>query len=404
MSPGPVGRTYLFAGGGTGGHIYPGLAIAERLRELEPGARAVFLVSDRAVDAKILSGAGEAFAAIPATPFSLRPRGLLRFVGSWGGAVRAARAEIRRARAGDGADGAHAERREVVMVAMGGFVAAPCAQAARADRVPLALVNLDAAPGKANRLIERFASLVLTGAVVDRPSGRAWTCVGPIVRGAALAPADAGACRAGFGLDPDRPTLLVTGGSQGAGSINALLREWVGLESCPLREHAWQVIHQTGREDAAADELRAAYERAGIRAHLAAYLDPMGPAWGAASLAIGRAGAGTVAEAWANRVPTLFLPYPFHRDGHQRVNAQPLVACGGAVVDTDRIEARETLKHAGEVLSRLVRDEKERESMRRALGSLGPADGAREAGRTLHAWRRDPRPTRVGGQDTGGTG
>ncbi|MDX9910420.1 MAG: UDP-N-acetylglucosamine--N-acetylmuramyl-(pentapeptide) pyrophosphoryl-undecaprenol N-acetylglucosamine transferase [Phycisphaerales bacterium] len=375
-------RTYLFAGGGTGGHIYPGLAIVERLREIEPDARAVFLVSDREVDARILSAVGEAFVVIPARPIVFRPRGMLRFIGSWGGAVRAARAEIARARSGEGD-----APREVVMVAMGGFVAAPCAQAARAERVPLALVNLDAAPGKANRWIARFAGMVLTGTQVEGEVARGWTRVGPIVRRAAIAPGDARACRSGFGLDPDRLTLLVAGGSQGAGSINAFVRAWVDSQDCPLRAGGWQVVHQAGRDDGEIDTLRAAYERAGVAAHVTAFLDPMGPAWGAADLAISRAGAGSVAEAWANRVPTLFLPYPYHRDQHQRVNARALESCGGAVVETDRIDATENVRHIGETLLRLVRDASARESMRRALETLGPADGAGEAAKRLQPWR-----------------
>src|SRR5690606_17160522 len=115
----------------------------------------------------------------------------------------------------------------IVAVAMGGFVAAPCAQAARVEKVELALVNLDAVPGKANRWIARRADRVLTAADVGPPE---WARIGAIVRRQALAPGSPAACRAALGLDPDRPVLLVTGASQGARSLNELMVELVERE------------------------------------------------------------------------------------------------------------------------------------------------------------------------------
>ena len=102
----------------------------------------------------------------------------------------------------------------------------------------------------------------------------------------------------------------------------------------------------------------------------------MGRVWGASDLAIGRCGAGSVGEAWANRVPCIFMPYPYHRDQHQRQNALPLENAGGATIVEDRIEVSENLAGAGRVLGSLMADGSRREGMREKLRELGPADGA----------------------------
>ena len=361
--------TYIFAGGGTGGHIYPALAIWDELVEIDPGCRCVVACSDRPLDARILEAEGRDFEVIPAKPLGLKPRALWRFVGSWGPSVRAGRRLIADSRSGGA---------RVVVVAMGGFVAAPLVQSARAERVPIMLVNLDAVPGKANRWIARHADQTLavcgcTGA----DSG--WSTIPPIVRRKAVASETAGVCRASFDLDPSTRTLLVTGGSQGAGTINHLLRTLASHPQKPLE--GWQVLHQCGERDL--ESVRKAYEGAGVRATVRAFLTDMGRAYGAASLSIGRSGAGSVAEIWANRLPAIFLPYPYHRDQHQRFNAQPLVECGGARVVDDLLDPEKTLAGAGSGLISLLKRDVLVDEMRRAMDSLGPADGANLVARAL---------------------
>ncbi|MCC6661842.1 MAG: glycosyltransferase [Phycisphaerales bacterium] len=386
------------AGGGTGGHLYPGLAIKEQLEAIAP-ARCVFLCSTRPLDAEILGREGVEFDAIPAAPMSLRPRGLLRFARSWGRSVRAARTVIRREAAGGA---------PVHLVAMGGFVAAPCVQAARAERCTVTLVNLDAVPGRANRWIARHAARIVTSTPVADES---WPVVPPIVRKAAINSMPKPECRTALGLAPDLPTLLVTGASQGARSINRLMmallareRGAFGYPAAPSRiqdrhgvaGYPWQVIHQTGRgED---DAVRAAYTGAGVPALVQPFFDRMGLAWGAADLAVSRAGAGSVAEAWASRVPTVFLPYPYHRDQHQRFNARPLEAAGGAVIATDRIEESANLPGAGRVIVELMKDAAARSEMGAALARLGPVDGAQRVARLLLAGNETPHPVGLAGR------
>ncbi|NUQ53345.1 MAG: UDP-N-acetylglucosamine--N-acetylmuramyl-(pentapeptide) pyrophosphoryl-undecaprenol N-acetylglucosamine transferase [Phycisphaerales bacterium] len=367
-------RAFVLAGGGTGGHIFPNLAIAEQLESLiGRRPRCVFAVSARPLDAQILKDESREFEVIPAEPFVLRPRGFLKFLNSWGRSVRAARELLQKLKRDHG---------RVDVVATGGFVSAPVAQAARVERVPVTLVNLDATPGRANRWIARHAARVFTAA---EASSVGWPVIRPLVRAAAMAPGDARACRKKLGLDPDRPVLFVTGASQGAGTINKLLVALVEKHTSDFVSRGWQVIHQTGPRTDAKDieNSRGAMKSAGIPAIVEPFFREMGVAWGAADLAISRSGAGSVAEAWANATPSVFLPYPYHKDQHQRANAVILLRAGACVVEDDLIDPEKNAGRAGATLLELMRDDAKREAMRAALKSLGPADGANTVARAL---------------------
>ncbi|MEX0876253.1 MAG: glycosyltransferase, partial [Phycisphaerales bacterium] len=189
-------RAFVFAGGGTGGHIYPALAIIEQIRALDPTASVQLLISSRPGDAEILAPTGIDHQPLPAMPFSTRPRGLARFLGAWVPSVRRTRACLHELKADH----------DPVLVAMGGFVAAPAARGGHCEGVPVVLVNLDAVPGKANELIARRARTVWTAADVE--GHRDWHRVRPIVRASTLDTPSQGPSRRSFGLDPDRPTLL----------------------------------------------------------------------------------------------------------------------------------------------------------------------------------------------------
>ncbi len=361
-----MSRTFLFAGGGSGGHISPALAIAERLVELDPSVETVFMCSTRRIDTTMLAEANVDFTPIPGAPFSVRPRGLARFAHSWVRSRKAARAEIQ-------------DRRIDRVVAMGGFVAAPVVSAANRAGAPVTLINLDDPPGKANRWIARRCDHVLSAIEIVGHPGFAERVVGMPIRSSAVASAAPQSCRTGLGLDPDLPTLLVTGASQGARSINGLVAAMAGAE--PDLFEGWQVLHLTGAGDES--RARAAWDTAGVTATVHPFLHGMGAAWGAADLAVSRAGASSVAEAWANAVPTLFLPYPHHGDRHQHRNAAPMVAAGGAVVETDAVETNANVARAGSTLRELMRDRPRLRSMRAALQARPAPDAARTIARLL---------------------
>jgi len=346
-----------FAGGGSGGHLVPAMAIAERLAADSPGLDPLVLCSRRPIDHEWLERAGLAHVPLAAEPFRPTPRGVMRFLRGHRRAVIDAVAALR-------------DHRSEVLVAVGGFASVPGVAAARRLGIPVLLLNLDARPGRANRFVAGRADRVVSAVEVegDRRFGEV---VGPPVRRAAIAARSPAESRRELGLEPDRPTLLVTGASHGAASLNRFMAMWVAATPGDL--DGWQVLHLTG---GATDELESAYREAGIPAAVISTLDSMGGAWGAATLAISRAGANSVAEIEANAVPSVLVPYPFHRDRHQWHNAAPLAAAGGAVIAEDRIDADANLGSIGDACRGLLENPGEIEAMRHRLRDRPHADGS----------------------------
>ncbi len=364
-----AGACIAFAGGGSGGHLSPGLAMAERLMSLGGGVGSLFLCSDRPVDALMLGEAGARFLPMPARPPSLHPLKLLRFLRSW----RATRAA---------AGGAMREANVRHVVSLGGFVSAPVVRQARAMGVPVTLLNLDATPGRANRSVARWATQVWSAVPakgLPRWDGRV---IGFPVRRSAIAPGEAAACRAQLGLQPTLQTLLVTGASQGATSLNRFVPHFAGQRAGLLA--GWQVLHLAGSlPEGQLSALREAYRAAGVAAVVMPFLHRMGLAWGAADVALTRAGANSVAEAELNRVPCLFVPYPYHRDLHQRENARHLVEAGAAAIALDAIEPEANMPVMGRLLESLLTDGPARDRMHAALTALPRVDAAETVARRL---------------------
>jgi len=355
----------LFAGGGTGGHLFPALAIHEQLPEHTP---VHYACSNRPLDSRILTDANADFTPLPAAPPALRPDRALRFASGWWRSASVTRRIIRELR--DAAD-------RVVMCTLGGFVAPPAVRAARAERVPVLMINLDAVPGAANRFIAGQVTDILTAVPVK---DRDWPVVPPVVRRAftrAIDPADA---RRGYHLDPDLHTLLITGGSQGARSVGGFALAVATAN--PDAFHGWQVLHQCGAHDEPS-EIASRWNALGIRAEVHPFLSDMPGAWAAATLHLGRCGAGTVAEAAATRTPSVFMPYPWHKDQHQKLNALPLVDASAAACIDDRIDPDANARDHAQTLLDLIQDEATREAMSRALRALPEPNGARQIAHRL---------------------
>ena len=342
---------YLLAGGGTAGHVNPLLATADRLRERDPDATVLVLGTAEGLEARLVPERGYELLTVPRLPFPRRPNAdLVRFPGRWRATVRAARAHVR-------------ERGVDVVVGFGGYASAPAYRAARLEKVPIAIHEANAKPGLANRLGARFTRFVgVTFAATKLSHSRV---VGfPLRR--EIETLDRPARRAEgareFGLDPRRPTLLVTGGSSGARRINDTVHGTVA----ELLGTGWQVLHLSGG-------LREAVDDPGLEGyHLLAYSDRMDLALAASDLAISRAGSATVSELAAVGLPAVFVPYPVG-NGEQALNALDAIGAGGALVVAD---AAFTARWVLDELVPLLGDRARVAEMAARIATVGHRDGA----------------------------
>lgn len=315
------GAHYVFAGGGTGGHLLPGLAVANALCTLSPHAQVTFFTTTRPLDRQLLTPTPYAQVEQSVQPFPSNPLRLGSAWWAWRQSVRAARLHFQ-------------HHRPAAVLGLGGYAAGPAVVAARALQIRAAILNPDAIPGRANRFLARYADLVVLQWDVARkrlPASamcQTWGC--PIR--AEFATADGLEGRRRFELDADRPVLLVTGASQGARTVNrAVTRVWPTF----WNDHQqWQLLHLSGAADE--DEVRRAYAAAGVPAVVRAFTSEMAAALAAADLVISRAGASTLAELTVLGKPSILLPYPFHRDRHQHANARVLAERGAAIILEDR--------------------------------------------------------------------
>jgi UDP-N-acetylglucosamine--N-acetylmuramyl-(pentapeptide) pyrophosphoryl-undecaprenol N-acetylglucosamine transferase len=359
-------RTFLFAGGGSGGHISPGLAVAERLLEHDPNTQCHFICSDRTIDRTMLNNAGVTFQTMPARGLGRSPQSVVRWYKGYRNTIKCMRDVF--------------ENRTVDMVlTLGGYVAAPVAAAAASQHIPLMLLNLDRVPGKANRRIAARTENRFTAVPLVHPK-KGWNVIGMPIRRSAIASMPAAECRSTLGLDPNRNVLLLTGASQGARTLNTVMPRIASERTGVFAD--WQVLHLCGDTDMV-EPLRAQWSKSGVDAKVIGFLHAMGLAWGAADACVSRAGASSVAEAHANAVPTIFLPYPFHRDDHQRFNAEPLVALGGAALVTDEIDPDRTAATLGDALETMMQSPQLRQQMQRALRNEAWVDAASDVARHL---------------------
>jgi UDP-N-acetylglucosamine--N-acetylmuramyl-(pentapeptide) pyrophosphoryl-undecaprenol N-acetylglucosamine transferase len=307
----------LLAGGGTAGHTSPLIATADALLRRVPGVEITCLGTERGIETRVIPAAGYRLELIPPVPLPRRPSvDLLRVPGRLGAAVRATRAVV---------DRCHPD----VVVGFGGYVSTPAYVVARRLGLPLVIHEGNALPGLANR----FGALCCTRHVATSFPGtrlRHGRFIGlPIRRSIATLdrPAMRAAAREHYGLRADLPTLLVTGGSQGARRIN----ESVGAAAADLGRAGVQVLHVSGPKGTV---LLPAPEPGAPPYVVVAFEERMELAYAAADAVVGRAGASSVTEAAALGLPAVFVPLPIG-NGEQAANAEAVVAAGGAVLVAD---------------------------------------------------------------------
>jgi UDP-N-acetylglucosamine--N-acetylmuramyl-(pentapeptide) pyrophosphoryl-undecaprenol N-acetylglucosamine transferase len=343
--------------GGTGGHIYPALAVAAALRARDASTDVLFIGAG-GLESRLIPQAGWPFRRVAARQLSRR----LSWRVPWAAAVTVAgtlqsTAHLRAFRPG-------------VVLSAGGYAAAPVGAAAALLRIPLVLQEQNLHPGVTHRLLRRWAR------AVSVPHASAARVFGgkAVVTGVPIDPARVlgGARERGlrrFGLDPSRMTVLVLGGSQGARSINEAMVDAAPRLADPDRV---QVLHQTGAAHEGWVSARAA--RLGRPVYVAVgYIEDVADAYACADLVVCRAGASTLAEVTARGLPCIVVPYPHAAEGHQDVNARLHAVSGAAVLLPDRELSGARL--AG-LLDRLRADPAALRAMAAASRRLGRPDAA----------------------------
>ena len=340
---------YLLTGGGTAGHVNPLLTVAKALAERQSTGHIWALGTKAGLESRLVPEAGFDLLTIEKLPFPRRP-GIWALVFPF--KFLFAVAKVRK----------YLRTNSINMViGFGGYVSAPAYLAARLEKVPLVIHEANALPGIANKFGNRFASAA--GRAFRSADLQHSEFVGMPLRREIVALAsrkDAGAARRHFGLRSDQLTLLVTGGSLGANSIN----QTVELSRPVLAAAGIQVLHIVGGSSELEEISEPEYRR--IR-----YLDQMELAISASDFAISRAGAATVSEFSAVGLPALYVPYPVG-NGEQSFNLVDVVAAGGGL---SVLDAEFTPEYVRSVLIPMLSDTKKLSSMSLAAREAGVLDG-----------------------------
>ncbi len=311
-------------GGGSGGHLFPAIAVAHSILREHPDARIQFLVSHRAIDLKILQSAGWPNSQIDVYPYVKLPQrdgsiGRLLMVSEMWRSFRQAKRLL-------------TVFSPNVAIGVGAMASVPGVIAASRLSVPIALMEQNTLPGKANRTLARRAKLILAGLPFDERYSDDWPCeisvTGTPVREQISSL---------FNRDPsslnERPRLLILGGSQGSRSVNRLVLEALSDEHCVPSD--WQIVHQTGQSQV--EEVSAEYARHGRTATVLSFLPDLPQQLKVATVVISRAGAGTLQELACAGLPSILIPFSKSANDHQRLNAMCFQAADSAalVLETD---------------------------------------------------------------------
>jgi UDP-N-acetylglucosamine--N-acetylmuramyl-(pentapeptide) pyrophosphoryl-undecaprenol N-acetylglucosamine transferase len=394
--------TILFAGGGTGGHLYPGLSVAQALQKIAPDIRPLFLCTQRDIDRIILQPTGFPFITQPIVPPVTTVPGLLKFWKSW----RESKDLIRSLVKGKphGWQSVGPPTKISAILGLGGYAAGVAVKYCALHKIPAAILNQDVIPGKANQYLMRYVSTVCcqfeqtrnhvpaehrdklktTGCPIrpeilgdylplppgeGRGEGVPASNVHPPIANLQSRRPDASRR---LELDPNLQTLVITGASQGAQTIN----EAVPVLLADLKLQGWQILHLAGREHATA--VRDAYRNLPTSppVRVIDFTPEMADIWAVADLAIARSGASTCAELCACGLPSILMPYPFHRDLHQRANAKVLADACAAILLDDEKDPKKNAAKLRPLLEPLLVDATRRRTMAQAAKKLAHPDAA----------------------------
>lgn len=345
----------LIAGGGTGGHLFPGIALAEEITTRHHKNDVVFVGTDRGLEARVVPAAGYKLETIPSQGLkgmgALRLiKGLLMLPASFAASWRILR-----------------RYRPDVVVGVGGYSSGPVVLSAWFQRIPTAVQEQNALAGFTNRVLGKFVRAVFISFDEARkafPNGKTHLIGNPIRR--ALMDNYLRSHQA-----HEKFSILIFGGSLGAKGVNTRMIE--ALEHLKDLKGDLRIIHQTGKRDLEA--VREGYAKAGFEADVVEFIDDMSKAYAQSELVICRAGATTLAELTVCKKASILIPFPFAADNHQEVNAQALVNSGAAVMFRESELTGERL--AAEIRS-LKGDPTRLKKMEKAAGLLGRPEAAKE--------------------------
>lgn len=359
---------YIFAGGGTGGHLAPGIAVAEQLRCERPDCRIHFVGSGRPVESQMLEPTGFEYSVCETFPLNVLKRRPFGFLRSQWQAFRSACRDI-------------SQDRPTAIIGLGGFASVPFAIAAKRRHVPCLLLEQNSVPGKANRWLSRWHPICLTfeqSAQHLRRHAVSYLTGNPLreeIRQLAISDDP-------LPLNP--PTLLILGGSLGSRQVNDSIVN--AVETLASELTGWRIVHQTGPEGT--ESARNLYSKLGIANEVAPFFPDLPARLATATLAVTRAGASTLTELSAVGIPAILIPYPAAADDHQTKNAQLFADVNAAVLvmSSDRSFAPIEL---APVLKPLLSDTSRLLDMGRAMKTLGKPSAAADVAATLNSLLRD---------------
>jgi UDP-N-acetylglucosamine--N-acetylmuramyl-(pentapeptide) pyrophosphoryl-undecaprenol N-acetylglucosamine transferase len=382
----------VFAGGGTLGHLFPGLALAERLANDAPHLRIAVAGGGRELEQHHVRSAGFEYWPLACRPFPRSWRGVLRFLAAnWAGY----RAALRLVDA----------ERVVCVVGLGGYASVPMARAAISRRVPLVLLEQNVVPGRATRWLARRATVVCTAFAGSRPFLRPDCPVrltGNPVRSDFLryavrsryarngAPRHVSSLWTKSLPKPSRAArrLVVLGGSGGARALNQSVPPALYQARAYLSN--WTVVHQSGASDLEATA--SLYRAAGIRARVVPFITNLSAVLAGSDLAISRAGGTTLAELAVLGIPAILIPYPHAADDHQRRNAEVFAEAGAGVVIDQREAGGNLDRRLAGWLALVAGDDGRREAMAQSMRGLSLPDASWDIAKMIRDLAGVPAP------------
>jgi UDP-N-acetylglucosamine--N-acetylmuramyl-(pentapeptide) pyrophosphoryl-undecaprenol N-acetylglucosamine transferase len=349
----------VIAGGGTGGHLYPGLALAEELKKRSRDTEIVFMGTENGIESRVIPNEGYHIKLIPSEGF----------VGV--SLLRKTRSSVKLVKALKESYNYLKDISPDVVVGSGGYASFAPLIGAWLLSIPVMILEQNNIPGRANRLLAHIARAVCITyqeSMAYFPREKVHLTGNPVRKG--LLNCNGSGCMELFSLEEGVFTVFIFGGSAGAASINRTVVD--ALQYLLDIKDEVQFLHQTGVKDF--KFVRDAYRSYGYRGTVTPFIYQMPEAYAVADVVVSRAGATTLSEICVSGKPSILIPYPYATDNHQEMNARRLESAGAAVVITDRELSGERL---AEEIRRLYREEGLREGMKKKALALGRPDAVK---------------------------